>query len=81
MTTSRKNKTKPNGFIMLLTVLSILVIFCVGCSYDYQEKSTPRNDLLENGVFIQIPGPNPILKPGPEGSFDEYCIEASDKVY
>ncbi len=80
MTTSRKNKTKPNGSIMLLTVLSILVILSAGCSYDYQEKAVQRNDLLENGVFIQVPGPNPILKPGPEGSFDEFCIEASDAI-
>ncbi len=34
-----------------------------------------RNDLLEKGEFIQIPGPNPILTTGPEGAWDDYGIE------
>jgi hypothetical protein len=38
----------------------------------------PRNDLLETGVFIQIPGPNPILTPGSPGSWDDRILETSD---
>ncbi len=41
-------------------------------------KPRPRNALLDPGRFIQIPGPNPILTPGPEGSWDDEIIEASD---
>ncbi len=37
-----------------------------------------RNDLVENGQFTHIPGPNPIVKPGAEGSWDEMCTETSD---
>lgn len=28
------------------------------------KKNVKRNDLIENGVFIQIPSPNPIITPG-----------------
>lgn len=31
------------------------------------QATEPRNDLLEKGVFIQIPGPNPILRVGLSG--------------
>lgn len=41
-------------------------------------KVQPHNALLEAGRFIQIPGPNPILTPGPEGAWDDEIIEASD---
>ncbi len=41
-------------------------------------KGRPRNALIEPGRFIQIPGPNPILTPGTEGSWDDELIEASD---
>ena len=37
-----------------------------------------RNEIIENGRFIQIPGPNPILTPGPEGAWDDGVTEASD---
>ncbi len=37
-----------------------------------------RNALLDPSRFIQIPGPNPILTPGPEGAWDDEIIEASD---
>jgi predicted GH43/DUF377 family glycosyl hydrolase len=37
-----------------------------------------RRLTIEQGEFIQIPGPNPILKPGPEGAWDDKILEASD---
>ena len=67
-------------FMLWIVISGMLLLLSTGCNIDYQENTEPRNDLLENGVFIQIPGPNPILKPGGEGSFDEYCIEASDAI-
>lgn len=37
-----------------------------------------RKELVENGTFIQIPGPNPIITPGPEGTWDDGVTEAAD---
>ena len=37
-----------------------------------------RNELVENGQFIQIPGPNPIITPGPAGAWDDRVTEAAD---
>lgn len=37
-----------------------------------------RQAVIEQSKFIQIPGPNPIITPGPEGSWDESVVEASD---
>ena len=33
---------------------------------------------VEQSRFIQIPGPNPVLTPGPKGAWDDYVIEAAD---
>ena len=38
----------------------------------------PRNELLEPARFIQIPGPNPIVTPGPKGAWDGDVVEAAD---
>jgi hypothetical protein len=35
---------------------------------------------LASTQFIHIPGPNPILKPGPEGSWDSGVLEACDML-
>jgi len=40
----------------------------------------PRNDLLESAPFLQIPGPNPLLTPGPEGAWDGRIVEAADAL-
>jgi len=37
-----------------------------------------RDQILESRRFIQIPGPNPIIKPGQEGAWDDGVTEASD---
>ena len=44
------------------------------------EEFAKRNTLAENGVFIQIPGPNPIIRTGPKGAWDEVMLEASDAI-
>ncbi|MBL7154058.1 MAG: hypothetical protein ISS79_10090 [Phycisphaerae bacterium] len=36
------------------------------------------SQLLESQRFIQIPGPNPIITPGPEGAWDDGVTEAAD---
>ena len=35
-----------------------------------------RQAVVEQMEFIQIPGPNPIISPGPEGSWDDRVVEA-----
>jgi len=37
-----------------------------------------RNDFVENGTFIHIPGPNPIIRVGEEGSWDDRILEAGN---
>ncbi len=44
----------------------------------HHKKLVKRNALIENGVFIQIPGPNPIITPGPDGAWDDGVTEAAD---
>ena len=68
-------------FWLLLMVMSIISSFILlGNSYGQGSaaKPTQRNDLLEKGEFIQIPGPNPILVAGPKGSWDDKAIETAD---
>jgi len=36
--------------------------------------------LLVPGQFLQIPGPNPVLLPGPSGAWDDGVIEAADAI-
>ena len=65
-------------------LLLISITFCwlgiprLGLADESSSRPVLRNDLVEKGQFIHIPGPNPIIKPGPEGSWDEICTEASD---
>lgn len=35
-------------------------------------------EIVEQGRFIQIPGPNPVISPGPDGAWDDRLVEASD---
>ena len=42
------------------------------------EGISRRKELVENGTFIQIPGPNPIITPGPDGAWDDGVTEAAD---
>ena len=66
-----------------LIPLCFTILF-VGCAdQDTSQKSNDdeiRRLAIEQSTFIQIPGPNPILKPGPEGSWDDKILEASDAL-
>ncbi len=60
-----------------------IVICCAGLSSsawadDSVQEPVLRNDLIENGPFIHIPGPNPILTNGPEDAWDGAAIEVSE---
>jgi len=66
------------------TILSV-VIAITGIASDsvvqaqqgFADKSL-RQMLIESGEFIHVPGPNPILSPGPKGAWDDENIEAGD---
>ena len=73
------NNLEDKKLWSLLVVISIISSFVLlgNC---YGQDSTPkpaqRNDLLEKGKFIHVPGPNPILQPGPDG-WDGSMIETA----
>ncbi len=75
------NNSERKKLWSLLAVISIIssVVLLGNCyGQDSATKPARRNDLLEKGVFIQIPGPNPILVAGPNGSWDDRALEAAD---
>ena len=45
---------------------------------DLVKPVTARNEFIEPGKLIQIPGPNPIIVRGGQGEWDERVLEASD---
>ena len=66
--------------------LSMAVLLCSICETALSQE-TRRGEWLDvramsieraTSEFIQIPGPNPILVPGPKGAWDSRVIEASD---
>lgn len=79
----QKNQTTTEGTIAWVKIwLMAVVLSSVGLARfaqaDSFAQSPLRNEIIEKGQFIQIPGPNPILKPGPEGAWDDKITEASD---
>ena len=58
----------------------VWVLLAALCIFSVAWAETQRNDFIENGQFIHIPGPSPIVKPGPVGSWDEICTETSDAI-
>lgn len=62
---------------------TLMVIFSIGatCPVNAQKAfadPSVRQPLIEQTRFIQIPGPNPILTPGPEGAWDDRITETAD---
>ena len=79
----QKNQTTTEGTILWVKIwLMAVVLSGAGLASfaqaDSFAQSPLRNEIIEKGQFIQIPGPNPILKPGPEGAWDDKVTEASD---
>ncbi len=66
-----------------MTMLAASVVWAVAisgtlCAEDRFADTATRQKAIELSEFIQIPGPNPILRPGPEGAWDDENIEAGD---
>jgi hypothetical protein len=69
------------GLIKMLVIFITLMLFVSSVQLyaddDFAEQSV-RQMLVEQTNFIQIPGPNPIIRTGPKGSWDDEMLEASD---
>ena len=69
----------PKYSSLIAVLLCCLGVLTAAVAAEPPAKTGPRrNGMLEPGLFIQIPGPNPILTPGPDGAWDDEIIEASD---
>ncbi len=71
----------PYAPLLTISLLSSLLISTGASQAVYaQSASGPlagRNDLLKHGVFLHVPGPNPILQPL-DGAWDSLDIETAD---
>jgi hypothetical protein len=85
----RETTTKTAGFfsavagMMVKMLLISCGLWCAGVSNTACDSGVPgelesRNSFLAAGPFIQIPGPNPIITPGPDGAWDDGVTEAAD---
>jgi len=68
------NSCKTLGLLLLGSLLLPGVCY----SEDSFAPSSVRQQVIEQTRFIQIPGPNPIIKRGPKGAWDDGMLEASD---
>lgn len=59
---------------VVILIMSSVVLGGNPGGQDAATKPARQNDLLEKGVFIQVPGPNPILRVGDDG-WDDSNIE------
>ncbi|MBN1804580.1 MAG: hypothetical protein JW837_04970 [Sedimentisphaerales bacterium] len=69
--------------LILMVVCFVAGLQIVGCnsSEEYGTAGKPplKNDFIEHGRFLQIPGPNPILRPDKDrNAWDGNIIEACD---
>ena len=67
--------------VAVLVVGIVVTALMAGCNAQIDAsgwKFQDRNELIEDRQFIQIPGPNPIIRTGGKGAWDEVMLEASD---
>ncbi len=82
--TTRTAEWNPAVAGMLVKMLLVsCALWCVGvlsaaCGGELRAKPEGRSVFWGTGPFIQIPGPNPIITPGPEGAWDDGATEAAD---
>ena len=60
---------------MLDYAKAFVIVVALSCGNLCMAESTQRNNLLEKGEFIQVPGPNPILMTG--GGWEHFVIETA----
>ncbi len=49
-----------------------------GLADEHSSRPAPRNDFIEHGPLIQIPGPNPLMSPGGENDWDGAVVELGE---
>ncbi len=68
--------------LSLMRLLPLTVLCCVAFSNAAYARDAATElmlrEIIEQGRFIQIPGPNPIITPGPKGAWDDLVVEAAD---
>ena len=64
-------------FSIIFTIACIASTSVIQAQQGFADRSL-RQSIIESGDFIHIPGPNPILSPGPKGAWDDENIEAGD---
>jgi beta-xylosidase len=64
--------------MLLLAAICFAAVSNAAHAGDSAIQSMHARDLVEQIRFIQIPGPNPILTPGPDGAWDGEVVEAAD---
>jgi len=67
----------PLPFREIGTTVTALVGLCTLCAAA-PPQAIDTGGLLQHGQFLHIPGPNPILTPGNEGTWDDVIVEAAD---
>lgn len=64
--------------LLISTMLCGAGLWTIAYAEDSGAKPPPRNEIIEHGPFIQIPGPNPLLRPGSESDWDGAVVEAGN---
>ena len=65
---------------LIFTILFATGIMDIISAQNATEKPLLRNEIIEHGPFIQIPGPNPLLSPGDKGEWDGAVLEAGNVI-
>jgi hypothetical protein len=60
------------------TICVLIIIGLAAVCHAQDRRGRTRNSFLSDRPFLQIPGPNPILTPGPPGSWDSGVVETGD---
>ena len=71
----KRNSKKISAIVIVLCGLGIVNI---SNANDLKDATQIENSLLESGQFIHIPGPNPVLQPGTQESWDSIDVETAD---
>ena len=75
--TSRRHLLAWCGTMLLVPLVGDLAAASNVSSNSFVEPGL-RRAVIEQSRFVQIPGPNPVLTPGPPGTWDDGVVEAAD---
>ena len=64
--------------LLISTVLCAVSAWNLSYAEGSGAKPPPRNEIIEHGPFIQIPGPNPLISPGDSSAWDGAVVEAGN---